>query len=195
MADIGSKLATAALYLIVARKTGPSEFGIFAFAISFAGIAVMLGQFGQEFVLVREVARDRTKLDAYYSNVMLSRLMLGVPPLLIALGVASLAGMSAHTRLVILLMGFGFLGDYMIQVSFAVFQAYERVGFLPVVLITQRWVTTSVAIALLYAGGGSSLSPPSTARERAWQPCWRRGCSTAKSYVLASDWKSVERSM
>jgi O-antigen/teichoic acid export membrane protein len=114
----------------------------------------MLGQFGQEFVLIREVARDRTKLDAYYSNVMLSRLMLGVPPLLIALGIASLAGMSAHTRLVILLMGFGFLGDYMIQVSFAVFQAYERVSFLPVVLITQRWVTTSVAIALLYAGGG-----------------------------------------
>lgn len=154
IADIGSKIATAALYLIVARKAGATQFGIFAFAISFGGIAVTLGQFGQEFVLVREVVRDPRKLDAYYSDVLLSRVMLSVPPLLIALAVASLAGMSAHTRLVILLMSLGFIGDYMIQVSFAVFQAFERVALMPIVLIAQRWVTTTVAIVLLYRGGG-----------------------------------------
>lgn len=154
IADIGSKLATAALYLIVARKTGASQFGIFAFAISFAGIAVTLGQFGQEFVLVREVARDRRRLDEYYSSVLLSRVTMAVPPLLIALAVVSLGGMSAHTRLVILLMGVGFIGDSLVQVSFSVFQALERVNFIPPVLITQRWLTTIVAVVLLYRGDG-----------------------------------------
>jgi O-antigen/teichoic acid export membrane protein len=154
IADIGSKIATAALYLILARKVGASQFGVFAFAISFGGIAITLGQFGQEFVLVREVARDHSQLDAYYSNVLLARVMLSVPPLLIALVIASLAGMSAHTRLVILLMSLGFIGDYFIQVSFAVFQAFERVALTPVVLITQRWVTTAAAVGLLYLGGG-----------------------------------------
>ncbi len=154
IADIGSKLATAALYLIVARKAGASQFGVFVFAISFGGLAITLGQFGQEFVLVREVARDRSKLDSFYSDVLLSRVMLSVPPLVIALAVASLTGMSGHTRLVILLMSVGFIGDYMISVSFAVFQAFERVELMPVVLITQRWITTTVAVILLFNGAG-----------------------------------------
>jgi O-antigen/teichoic acid export membrane protein len=154
IADIGSKIATAALYLIVARKAGVTQYGIFAFAIAFAGIAVTPGQFGQEFVLVREVARDRTRLDEYYSSVLLSRVVMAVPPLLIALAVVSLGGMSAHTRLVILLMGLGFVGDSMVQVSFAVFQAFERVNLTPAVLVTQRWLTTIVALVLLYHGAG-----------------------------------------
>ncbi|HYM44599.1 MAG TPA: flippase [Solirubrobacteraceae bacterium] len=154
IADIGSKIATAALYLFIARKAGATQFGIFVFALSFAGIAITLGQFGQEIVLTREVARDHRRLDAYYSGVLLSRALLSVPPLLLALTVASLAGMSGHTRLVILLMGFGFVGDFLLQVSFAVFQAYERAGMMPVVLITQRWVTTAAAITALYLGGG-----------------------------------------
>jgi O-antigen/teichoic acid export membrane protein len=154
IADIGSKIATALLYLIVARKAGASQFGVFVFAMSFAGIAVTLGQFGQEIVLTREVSRDHRRLDTYYSRVMLSRVMLSVPPLLLALTVTSIAGMSGQTRLVILLMGFGWIGDYLLQVSFAVFQAYERVGLMPVVLITQRWVTTAAAVTALYLGGG-----------------------------------------
>jgi O-antigen/teichoic acid export membrane protein len=154
IADIGSKIATAALYLLVARKAGAGQFGIFAFAISFAAIAVTPGQFGQEFVLVREVSRDRGRLDDYYSSVLLSRVMLGVPPLLIALAVASVAGMNAETRLVILLMGAGFIGDALVQVSFAVFQAFERVGLTPGVLVPQRWLTTVFALLLLYRGAG-----------------------------------------
>ena len=34
-------------------------------------------------------------------------------------------------------MGLGFVSDYLVQVSFAVFQAYERVGLMPIVLIAQ----------------------------------------------------------
>jgi O-antigen/teichoic acid export membrane protein len=152
-ADIGSKIATAILYLYIARKAGASQFGIFVFALSFAGIAVTLGQFGQELVLTREVARDHRRLDEYYSVVMLSRVLFSLPPLLVVLALAALAGMSGYTALVTLLMGLGFVGDFMLQVSFAVFQAYERVGLMPVVLIAQRWVTTAAAATVLYLGG------------------------------------------
>jgi O-antigen/teichoic acid export membrane protein len=154
IADIGSKLATMALFLTVARKAGTTQFGIFAFAISFGGIAVTLGQFGQEFVLVREVARDRRRLDELYSDVLVSRFALGLPPLLVSLAIAYALGLSGRTALVVLLMGLGFIGEYVVQVSFAVFQAFERVSLMPVVLITQRWLTTITAITVLYLGGG-----------------------------------------
>jgi len=154
IADVGSKLATAVLALLVARKAGASEFGVFSFAISFGGIAVTLGQFGQEVVLIREVARDRRRLERYYSDVLSSKLLLSVPVLLGALAVAGLAGMQEHTLLVVALMGFGFVFDYVIGVPFAVFQAYERVGLIPIVLVTQRWITTALAAVALFSGRG-----------------------------------------
>ncbi len=153
-ADIGSKLATAVLYLLVARRTGASEFGVFAFAIAFAGITITFGQFGQEGVLIREVARDPKRLDEYYSKVLTSRFLFGAPPLLIACLIALLAGMSEHTVAVVALMGLGFVFDTVIGVPFAVFQAFERVSLVPVVLIAQRWTTTTVAVIALLAGGG-----------------------------------------
>jgi O-antigen/teichoic acid export membrane protein len=153
IADIGSKLATAFLYLLVARRAGASEFGIFAFGLSFAGIAVTLGQFGQDLVLTREVARDRRRLSVYYSDALVSRIVLSVPPLLIVVAISYLAGMKEQTLLVVLLLGLGFVGDYTVQVSFAVFQAYERIGLVTVILIAQRWLTTAVAVTALYLGG------------------------------------------
>jgi O-antigen/teichoic acid export membrane protein len=105
-------------------------------------------------VLMREVARDHRRLDSYYSDVLFSRVMLSVPPLLLALTIASATGMSGQTRLVALLMGFGFIADALLQVSFATFQAFERVNLTLVVLIAQRWITTSVAAAALFLGYG-----------------------------------------
>jgi len=154
VADVGSKVATAALYIVVARKLGSEQFGVYSFALAFVGLVTALGFFGQDIVLTREVARDHTRLEEYYSNAMLSRAMFSLPPLLVALGVASIAGMSSHTALVVLLLGIGFTGDYMVQVPFAVFQAFERVQFVAVVLIAQRWVTTTIAIVALYMGVG-----------------------------------------
>ena len=94
LADIGSKIATAALYVVVARKLGASEFGIFIFALAFVGLVTAIGTFGQDIVLVREVARDHRRLEEYFSNAMVSRAMFSIPPLFIALLVAWLAGMS-----------------------------------------------------------------------------------------------------
>jgi O-antigen/teichoic acid export membrane protein len=154
VADTGSKIATAALYIFIARKLGTTQFGIYAFALSFVGLVTALGFFGQDIVLTREVSRDRGCLEEYYSNAMVSRAMFSVPPLVVALAVAALAGMSGHTLLVILLLGIGFTGDYMVQVPFAVFQAYERVSLVAIVLIAQRWITTATAIVALYLGAG-----------------------------------------
>lgn len=153
-ADIGSKIATAALYIFVARKLGTSDFGVFVFALAFVGVVTAIGTFGQDIVLVREVARDPERLEEYFSNAMVSRVMFSIPPLLVALLIAWLAGMNEQTLLVTLLLGLGFVGDYAVQVPFAVFQAFERLGLVAVVLIAQRWVTTAAAIAALYLGAG-----------------------------------------
>jgi O-antigen/teichoic acid export membrane protein len=150
VADVGSKLATAALFVFIGRKLGAAQFGIFSFALSFVTLVTALGYFGQDIVVAREVAKDRSQLEKYYSNAMLARSLFSVPPLLIAALILWGGGMSEHTLIVVLLLGLGFTGDYMVQVPFAVFQAYERTEFIAVVLIAQRWITTAAAITALY---------------------------------------------
>jgi O-antigen/teichoic acid export membrane protein len=154
IADIGSKLATAALYIFVARKLGASQFGIYMFALSFVGIVTAVGYFGQDAVLAREVARDHSRLEEYYSDAMVARSMFSVLPLLLVLLIAWAGGMSHHTLLVVLLLGLGVTGDYCLQVPFAAFTAYERGEFVAMVLIAQRWLTTAAAITALYLGVG-----------------------------------------
>lgn len=157
VADVGSKVATAALYIFVARKLGASELGVYAFALSFVGVVTAIGQFGQDIVLTREVSHDPRSLERYYSNAIVSRAIFSIPPLLVASLVALVAGMNDHTLLVVVILGLGFVGDYMVQIPFAVFQAHERLSLVAVVLIAQRWITTSLAIVALYLGGGLAL--------------------------------------
>jgi O-antigen/teichoic acid export membrane protein len=154
IADIGSKIATAALYIFVARKLGASQFGIYMFALSFVGVVTALGFFGQDVVLAREVARDHSRLDEYYSDALVARSLFSLLPLLLVLLVAWVGGMSHHTLVVVLLLGLGVTGDYCVQVPFAAFMAYERGEFVAVVLIAQRWLTTAIAITALYMGVG-----------------------------------------
>jgi O-antigen/teichoic acid export membrane protein len=154
IADIGSKIATAALYIFVARKLGASQFGIYMFALSFVGVVTAIGFFGQDLVLAREVSRDHSRLEEYYSDAMVARSLFSVLPLLLVLLVTWAGGMSHHTLLVALLLGIGVTADYCVQVPFAVFMAYERAEFVAVVLIAQRWLTTGTAIAALYMGVG-----------------------------------------
>jgi O-antigen/teichoic acid export membrane protein len=154
VADIGSKIASLALYVVLAREVGDTQFGVYSFALAFAGLTTTLGGLGQDSIVIREVARDRAAVHDYFANTMALRLVLALPALLLALAVATGFGMDGQTRLVALLLGLGLTADLLISTCFAIFQAWERVEFLAVVLIAQRWLTAIVGIAALLAGAG-----------------------------------------
>jgi O-antigen/teichoic acid export membrane protein len=157
IADIGGKLATAALFIVLARSVGAAEYGIWTFAFSFAILLTIPGSIGQDIVLTREVARDQDRLDDFFADALMSRVVLNLPVLAIALVTASLAGMSTETRLVVLLLGLGCILDGLLHLVFAVFQAFERLGAVPVILMTQRWGTTLGALLALALGQGVAV--------------------------------------
>ena len=70
LADVGSKLASIAFYVVMARELGAKEFGVFTFGLAFVILTTTLGNFGQDSVLTREVARDHTLLDRYFFNTL-----------------------------------------------------------------------------------------------------------------------------
>lgn len=154
IAEIGSKVATLALIVVIARRLGDAEFGVFTFGFAFANLVTALGGFGQDVVLIREVARDRRQLHRYFFNTLFLKSALAVPVALLASAATFALGVDPETRWVILLLGLAVVAELLTMTCLAVFQAFERLVYMPIVLVTQRAVTAAVGIGALLAGAG-----------------------------------------
>jgi O-antigen/teichoic acid export membrane protein len=154
LSDVGSKLITLVLYAVIARELGESGFGVFAFGLAFVMLVTTLANFGQDGILTREVARDRRLFSRYFANTLVLKLALALPALALALAVAWSIGMSEETRLVIVFLGLAVVVESLVQTCFAAYQAFEHLSLMPVVVITQRVVTTIPAIVAMLLGSG-----------------------------------------
>lgn len=154
LADVASKVASVVFFIVMARELGASQFGVFTFGLSFALLVTTPGDFGQDAVLTREVARDRGLLNRYFANTVAIKLVLSSAALVIAIGVASALGMDAETREVTILLGVAVVLEQLMSTCFATYQAYERLQYIPVALISQRFLTAGVGVAALLWGAG-----------------------------------------
>jgi O-antigen/teichoic acid export membrane protein len=153
-ADVGSKVISVGFFVVMARVLGDDAFGSFTFGLSFAALVTVLAGFGQDAILTREVARDRRRVDEYFANTVAIKLVLALPVMAAAVLGLSLVHMEATTRTVAILISVAVLAELLATTCFAVFQAFERLGFLPVVIISQRLFTAAVGIAAIAAGAG-----------------------------------------
>lgn len=154
VAELGAKVSTVVLFTVMAHKLGDEGVGVFVFALSVSALATTLADFGQDKVVVREVARDHDALVGYYANTMAVRIVVGLPLLLVAILVVPRLGYDGEAQLALLLVGAGVLVDFLANTTFAVFQAYERVGYLSAVLLVERWLLAVGGIAALLLGAG-----------------------------------------
>jgi O-antigen/teichoic acid export membrane protein len=153
-ADVASKVASLAFFVVMARELGVSQFGVFTFALTFVILATTLANFGQDVVLTREVARDRTRFSAYFANTLAVKIILATTSLVIAIGVAAGAGIERETLEALLLLGPAVTLELLMATCFASYQAFERLEFIPIALISQRFATAAGGIAALLHGAG-----------------------------------------
>lgn len=154
LADVASKVASLAFFIVMARQLGDSRFGVFTFALSFVILATTLANFGQDPILTREVARDRSRLSGYFANTLAVKVVLATTSLAIAIGVAAVAGIDRETLETLLLLGPAVTLELLMATCFAAYQAFERLEFIPIALISQRFVTAALGIAALLRGAG-----------------------------------------
>ena len=86
------KVASFLFVVIVARGLGAAQYGYFNFALSFMPLFLMLGADGIEFTLIREIARDKTRLSELFVTGLVLR---------VGLGLIALASSIALTRFLI----------------------------------------------------------------------------------------------
>ncbi len=91
--------------ILIARKLGAEGFGLFAFALSFAGIFAFLADFGFSTLVLRNIARDKTEMKEYFDNIIFIKTVLGIAVFLLIIFSAQLLSFDSSTNILIYLAG------------------------------------------------------------------------------------------
>jgi O-antigen/teichoic acid export membrane protein len=151
--EIGAKLASVVFFVAIARELGERSFGDFAFALSFTTVLLIAAGFGTEELVAREVARERGRIHDLLSNVIAMKAAMSVVLLLVAAAVVNVAGYPSDVRVAVYLIGAGVAVENLARSWHSVFQGYERMEFISLGLIAQRFTTAVAGVVVLALGG------------------------------------------
>jgi O-antigen/teichoic acid export membrane protein len=154
VAQVAGKAASFVFIVIVARNLGVAEFGVFNFAISFVPLFLVVGGFGLESTVIRELARDRERLSELFATGIALRASLG----LVGLALAFIGGPffldGAEEIGVLLIIGTALFVDELSGFLGTVFKAFETMRYHALVVLTNRIVSTALAFAAVAFGAG-----------------------------------------
>ena len=147
----GAGLIVAAL---VARHLGPAALGTFAVVMGFAEIFEVITPLGQRYVVIREVARDRSRLFTCWANASLATIVSSVAMGIVLVLLIHLlrydAAVLSSVYVVILVLPLAGLR----LIAQAALQGLERMEYLTVSALIGRVLGLSVLWVLLQAGVG-----------------------------------------
>lgn len=148
-----SKLASLALYVVVARVAGPAQFGVLVFCLSLSLLTTVVASFGVEGLLIRGVARDQTTARALLRDAITIKLGFGSIGIVVAVVVTVAAGDGPYVRVAIAGFALGAVIDLIARSYYAIFQALDDMRPTAVCILLQRFTTAAMGIVFVLAGG------------------------------------------
>ncbi|MBC7333945.1 MAG: flippase [Actinobacteria bacterium] len=116
--------------MYMARYLGPSKYGIIAFALALNGIFGVIVNFGLDFLIVREVARNKNLAGIYLANAMVLKVIFGVVSFLIVAFVVNILGYPETTIKVVYLITISTTIAGIVSVFRDIYQAFEEMVFI-----------------------------------------------------------------
>jgi O-antigen/teichoic acid export membrane protein len=142
------------LRAVLGRYLGDVGYGKLTFAMSITAIYATLGGLGLTPLLAKEVAREPRLAGKYLANSLLLQAAVGLPLFGGLCLLVALVKSDANTRLLTDLVGFAGLVDLLIGTTGAVFQAFEKMVYVTLGLMLEKFVTTVLSVVLLQEGYG-----------------------------------------
>lgn len=200
VAQVVAKVASFVFFVVVARSLGARDFGFFSFALAFIPLFLVFGRLGIETTVVREIARDRGRLSELFASGFFLRLSLALGGLAIALAAGPLFVEGARPWAVLALVGAALLFDELAGFVGTVFRAFERMRFHAWVVVVNRFLSTGLALFVLWldagviavcaaylAGSAAALAYAWVALRRNFPPIdWRQGGRGAVRALVAA---------
>jgi O-antigen/teichoic acid export membrane protein len=157
-ANYGQKIIRSGIGILtigmIARHLGPDAFGQYAYILAFVTISEVTAGMGVPMIFCREVAKDRAKAPQFLAAGLILQSVLSV----VTLGIVSIVfyaiAPSKHIFYVALICVVAELFKFLGRFFWAVYQAYERMGFGTLqTFITQTLYLLLVVVAIAYDVG------------------------------------------
>ena len=151
LSQAGGKIAGFAFIIIVAHGLGTTDYGYFSFAISF--VPLFLLPWGIDIVVVSEIAKDHRRLSEVFSSGFLLRFGLQVIGLLVCFSLMPFLVSGAAARATVVIVGCSLFLDEISGFLGNVFQAFEQMRLQSLITVTNRILSTLLAIVAIELGG------------------------------------------
>ncbi|MBI1884959.1 MAG: flippase [Chloroflexi bacterium] len=142
------------LNVLVARSFGLAEFGQYRFALAFVALFHTLYHLGVGFLIIRDVARDKSLAARALGAGIAMSLVLGLLALVLIALVVAFISYSPSTKMLILLLAIAQLPYTLTLLGQAIFRAFERMELEMVVSALGTAATLLLLLVVLRSGGG-----------------------------------------
>jgi O-antigen/teichoic acid export membrane protein len=115
--------------ILLARNLGAGQFGVLIFAINFTGIFAIGADLGLNFLIIREIARDRPLAAKYLGNVVTLKALLLIVISGLMVGVIVALGYPPQTTDVVYIFVLYTVFQTFITLFYSMFQAFERMAY------------------------------------------------------------------
>lgn len=169
-------LAGLGVVVALARAGGPTQLGVFQFALTITSLLPYY--WGFPALLSRQVARDPGQARAWVESGMLGTLALGAGFSVLFVGGSEALGASALTTTTIGIASIGMIFDGIARIQFAAFVAWERMRL--------ETIATAIQEAAFFAGAAVAVATGGGPREAMVAFAASRALGAAIAWLIAS---------
>jgi O-antigen/teichoic acid export membrane protein len=152
--QIVTAILSLVLSVLIARELGPIIFGKYSFAIAFTALFAIFSDFGYNTLLIRDVARDKTKLGKYVNNIIGLRVFFSLIIFVIIVMLINIMGYPNDTKIAVYLFGIYILLTSIAAIFKVTFRAFEKMEYEAITSVTSTIIRISLGILVLLLGYG-----------------------------------------
>ncbi len=148
------KLAGVLLFAIIARQLTQAEFGTYSLVVTLLLLGGLLANFGLEYVIIRDIAKNRERAGHLFNNSLLITLFFSGTAWPLIVGLAFLLqyppeviALVSFSGVTLVFMGLG-------QTAAAVLKAFERMEIFALIGSLKSVLGLVLGVAALWMGGG-----------------------------------------
>ncbi len=149
LGEIGTKVLGALMYFVLARYLGPKGFGVYSVAVSFAVIFGLVSGLGIDSYIVKELARNPSRIDEIFSNAMFLKLIGGLLAFAASVGICMLLGYDIQTKSAIIIFSITLLFSAVTNLYDSIFRGFQQMEFSAMIMMGRSLITICIILVMI----------------------------------------------
>lgn len=142
------------LSIYIARTLGQTLFGTYSFVITFVALYSIFFDLGYETLLIKEVAKDKSKANSFLNNVIIIRVTLAFVIFSVVIILMNLLNFPDTVKNLVYIFGIAQVITSLSNLFKVTFRAFEKMHLEAIITITISIIKCSLGLLVIFFGYG-----------------------------------------